>query len=109
MREPHIKGRRISVRQIHSLVEERDIQPETVVDRYDLDVANVYHALAYYHDNPREMNEVEKKRAEATIKVRKKHRTPRPREPRYNIRNIDSFNPSLDNNSCQIYIYEDSP
>ncbi|MFB6284835.1 MAG: hypothetical protein ABEK59_13060, partial [Halobacteria archaeon] len=50
----------ISVRQIRALVEERDIEPETVADRYDLDTANVYHALAYYHDHPREMNEVEK-------------------------------------------------
>lgn len=62
MDEPHIDGRRISVRQVYALVEERDIDPETIADRYDLDVADVYHALAYYHDNPREMSDVEAER-----------------------------------------------
>lgn len=62
MDEPHIDGRRISVRQVYALVEERDIDPETVADRYDLDVADVYHALAYYHDNPGEMSDIEAER-----------------------------------------------
>ncbi|MFC7133579.1 MULTISPECIES: DUF433 domain-containing protein [Salinibaculum] len=65
MSEPHIAGRRVSVRQVYALVDEQDVAPETVADRYDLDVADVYHALAYYHDHPREMNEVETARAEA--------------------------------------------
>lgn len=59
MDEPHISGRRVSVRQVHALVEDRDVDPETVADRYDLDMADVYHALAYYHDHPREMSDVE--------------------------------------------------
>jgi len=65
MSEPHIRGRRISVRQVHDLVENRGEDPESVADRYDLDVADVYHALAYYHDHPREMREVTEKREEA--------------------------------------------
>jgi uncharacterized protein (DUF433 family) len=65
MDEPHVAGRRISVRQVYALVEERGVDPETVADRFDLDVADVYHALAYYHDHPREMNSVEAERAEA--------------------------------------------
>jgi uncharacterized protein (DUF433 family) len=65
MDEPHIAGRRVSVRQVYALVEERDVDPETVADRYDLDVADVYHALAYYHDHPREMSGVEAERDEA--------------------------------------------
>lgn len=65
MDEPHIAGRRISVRQIYALVEEHGVDPETVADRYDLDVADVYHALAYYHDHPREMSGVEAERDEA--------------------------------------------
>ena len=64
MSEPHIRGLRISVRQLYALVEERSEDPEAVADRYDLDVADVYHALAYYHDHPREMNEVRKARDE---------------------------------------------
>jgi len=58
MGEPHVAGRRVSVRQVHALVEERGVDTETVADRYDLDVADVYHALAYYHGNPREMRDV---------------------------------------------------
>ncbi len=65
MSEPHIRGRRISVRQVYALVEERCEGPEAVADRYDLDVADVYHALAYYHDHPREMREVKKEREDA--------------------------------------------
>ena len=63
--EPHICGRRISVRQVYALVEERGEDPEAVADRYDLDVADVYHALAYYHDHPREMRDVEQEREDA--------------------------------------------
>jgi len=57
MDEPHIAGRRVSVRQVYALVETRGIDPDTVADRYDLDVGDVYHALAYYHDHPREMSD----------------------------------------------------
>ena len=70
MSEPHIRGRRISVRQVYALVEERGEDPEAVADRYDLDVADVYHALAYYHDHPREMCEVEKEREDAIADFR---------------------------------------
>ena len=65
MSEPHISGRRISVRQVYALVEKRGEAPESVADRYDLDVADVYYALAYYHDHPREMREVAAEREEA--------------------------------------------
>ena len=61
---PHIAGRRISVRQVYALVETQGSDPETVADRYDLDVADIYHALAYYHDHPREMG-VENDREDA--------------------------------------------
>lgn len=65
MSEPHVRGRRISVRQVYALVEERGADPQTVADRYDLDVADVYHALAYYHDHPREMSVIEREREDA--------------------------------------------
>ena len=65
MSEPHIRDRRVSVRQVYALVEERGEDPEAVADRYDLDVADVYHALAYYHDHPREMRDVEQEREDA--------------------------------------------
>jgi uncharacterized protein (DUF433 family) len=48
--EPHIEGRRLTVRFVHDRVEGRGLEPGTVADRHDLDVADVYQALAYYHD-----------------------------------------------------------
>lgn len=62
---PHVRGRRISVRQIYALVEERDEDPEAVADRFDLDVADVYQARSYYKHHPREMREVGEARCEA--------------------------------------------
>jgi len=66
--EPHVRGRRISVRQLYALVEERGESPAAVADRYDLYVAAVYHALAYYHDHPREMSRVERDRAIQSVR-----------------------------------------
>lgn len=62
MSEPHVAGHRVSVRQISALVEKRGVDPETVADRFDIDMAAVYHALAYYHDHPREMSDIEAER-----------------------------------------------
>lgn len=81
MDEPHIRGRRISVRQVYALVEERGEDPETVADRYDLDVADVYHALAYYHDHPNEMREIEQARDEAITTVRERIDRPTDGDP----------------------------
>ena len=62
--EPHIRDRRITVSHIHSLVEERGLDAQTVADRFDLTASEVYHALAYYHDHPEEMRAVEERRRE---------------------------------------------
>jgi len=59
--EPHIEGSRITVQYIRERVEGRGLRPETVADRHSLDVADVYEALAYYHNNPEEMRRVEKR------------------------------------------------
>lgn len=67
--EPHIEGSRVSVRHIHARVHGRGLRPETVADRLGLDIADVYHALAYYHDHPEEMAEVERQREEAMQKA----------------------------------------
>lgn len=64
--EPHIEGRRITVQFVHERVEEGSLDPQAVVDRHDLDIADVYRALAYYHDNPEEMRRVEDRRRRAT-------------------------------------------
>ena len=62
MDEPHVEGHRVSVRRIHALVEERGVEPRAVADSLGLDLADVYRALAYYHENPGEMREVEQRR-----------------------------------------------
>jgi len=63
--EPHVDGSRITVRSIHEWVENGDLDPAAVADRCDLDVAAVYHALAYYHEHPEEMRQVERARERA--------------------------------------------
>lgn len=57
--EPHIQGSRVTVQHIHERVEGRGLRPETVADRLNLDIADVYEALAYYHRHPEEMWEIE--------------------------------------------------
>ena len=56
--EPHIEGSWVTVRDIHARVERRGLSPDRVAERYNLDLADVYEALAYYHDNPAEMRQV---------------------------------------------------
>ncbi|MFB6180203.1 MAG: DUF433 domain-containing protein [Halorientalis sp.] len=68
--EPHIRDSRITVREVFALVDERDLRPETVADRYSLDIADVYHALAYYHDHPEEMATVEQQHETAATVAR---------------------------------------
>lgn len=63
--EPHLEGRRITVQFVKEQVENRDLDSRTVADRHDLDVADVYRALTYYHDHPEEMRAVERQRQSA--------------------------------------------
>lgn len=60
--DPRIDGRRISVYFVHERVEGRCLSPQTVADRHDLDIADVYRALAYYHEHPQEMAEIRQRR-----------------------------------------------
>jgi uncharacterized protein (DUF433 family) len=78
MSQPHIKGRRIPVLHIYEHVEERGLQPKTVADRFDLDVADVYHALAYYYDHPEEMDAIREEREAVMEEVREEAEAHRP-------------------------------
>lgn len=60
--EPHIEGSRVTVQHIHERVEGRGLRPETVAERLNLPLADVYEALAYYHRNPAAMREIEEHR-----------------------------------------------
>ncbi|MFB6140929.1 MAG: DUF433 domain-containing protein [Halosimplex sp.] len=69
--EPHVEGRRVTVRIVQARVEERGDDPERVADQLDLDLGSVYEALAYYHNNPEEMATVERRHAEAAEAVKR--------------------------------------
>jgi len=60
--DPRIDGTRIGVYHVHGLVEKRGLEPQTVADRFDLDVADIYRALAYYHEHPDEMASISHRR-----------------------------------------------
>jgi len=62
--DPRIDGTRLSVYRVHELVESRGLEPQTVADRFDVDVADVYRALAYYHEHPGEMAAITERRDE---------------------------------------------
>lgn len=63
--EPHLEGRRLTVQFLKTQVEDRELDPRTVADRHDIDVADVYRALTYYYDHPDEMRAVENQRETA--------------------------------------------
>ncbi|WP_321167917.1 DUF433 domain-containing protein [Halobaculum saliterrae] len=60
--DPRIDGTRISVLFVYERVEGRGLEPRAVADRHDLDVADVYRALAYYHEHPSEMAAIREER-----------------------------------------------
>ena len=55
---PQIEGRRIGVHHIAERVIDAGESPERVAGDYDLGLADVYRALAYYYDRPDEMRVV---------------------------------------------------
>lgn len=62
--EPHIEGTCVTVRRVHERVERDGLRPETVADRLGIGRAQVYNALAYYHENPEDMRAAEDRRRE---------------------------------------------
>lgn len=74
--EPHLEGRRITVRFCKEQVEDRGLAPRTVADRHDLAVADVYRALTYYHDNPDEMRTLEREREAAVAEHERRTTNP---------------------------------
>jgi uncharacterized protein (DUF433 family) len=63
--EPRIEGRRIGVLHIAARIIDKDEHPADVAVEYDLDLATVHHALAYYYDHAEEMQEWREKKREA--------------------------------------------
>lgn len=60
--EPHLEGRRVTVRRLQGLVEGAGRPADEVAEQFDLSVADVYAALQYYHTHPEEMAAVEERR-----------------------------------------------
>jgi len=55
---PHIEGRRLGVHTIANLIVRGNASPEQVADDYDLTLAQVHAALAYYYDHPAEIDAI---------------------------------------------------
>lgn len=55
---PRIEGTRVGVLHVYELAAGGDHSPVDVADQLDLSLAEVYSALAYYHEHPDEMREV---------------------------------------------------
>jgi len=53
--EPRIDGSRVGVLDVYELVVDGGYEPADVADQLDRSMAEIYSALAYYHDHPDEM------------------------------------------------------
>jgi uncharacterized protein (DUF433 family) len=62
--KPRIDGRRIGVHHIVADVFDGGMSPERIAAEYDLDVADVYRAIAYYYDNPEEIRAIRERARE---------------------------------------------
>ncbi|EMA40525.1 hypothetical protein C447_04477 [Halococcus hamelinensis 100A6] len=59
--DPRVEGTRVGVIHIKERLDAGD-DPAQIAADYDIDLADVYHALAYYYDTPEEMDEIETRR-----------------------------------------------
>lgn len=74
--QPRIDGRRISVVQIVEWIHEEGMDPETVATEFDLDLADVYRALAYYYDNVDELQAYRERRERRRRESRERQPSP---------------------------------
>lgn len=63
--EPRIAGSRITVLDVKQRVIDRDDDPHVVAGEYDVPVADVFTALAYYYDNRDEFETLEQTATDA--------------------------------------------
>lgn len=78
--EPRIAGRRITVLDVYEHVREGtgEMTPAEFAETFQLDIADVYHALAYYHDHPEEMDQHREARERASEALRERVARERP-------------------------------
>lgn len=60
--QPRLADRRISVLQVAEWVLDDGMAPETVSTEFNLELADVHRALAYYYDNVERMNRLRERR-----------------------------------------------
>jgi uncharacterized protein (DUF433 family) len=63
--EPRIEGTRIGVRHVVSVALDAGRTLAYVADQFDLSLAQVHEALAYYYSNPAEIRAAERENREA--------------------------------------------
>lgn len=78
--EPRIRGRRITVLNVYEQVRDGDgeMAPGEFADTFDLSVADVYAALAYYHAHEEEMMDHRAARERASDDLRERIERDRP-------------------------------
>lgn len=68
--DPRIDGTRVGVVHVRERFDAGD-DPAQIAADYGLDLADVYHALACYYDNPDEMNAIERRREQFIDSIRR--------------------------------------
>jgi len=74
--KPRLDGRRVSVLQVAELVVDYGDDPADVADQFDLSLAEVHEALAYYYNNVDEMETYRQRREELTDTLEEESRAP---------------------------------
>lgn len=62
--EPRLDGTRVGVLDIYELVVDGGNSPADVADQLDRSLAEVYAALAYYHEHPEAMRQLRRDRTQ---------------------------------------------
>lgn len=80
--EPRIAGRRITVLDVYEHVQDGtgEMTPNEFAETFQLDVVDVYHALAYYHAHPEEMDQHRESREQASEALRERVAGERPKD-----------------------------
>lgn len=74
--DPRLEGRRIAVLQVVDPVLDGH-DPAYVADQFDVTLAEVHEALAYYYNHPDEMETIRRKYAELETELRDRSSAPR--------------------------------
>lgn len=73
---PRIEGTRISVLDVYRHTTEFDFTPEEVAEKFNVSLAEVHEALAYYYRHPEQMQRQQEQRENAHQKA--KQESPEP-------------------------------